>query len=114
MRAALNKEVIVLKLSSFSRYVKQNRRKNWRLGKHFLGIKNNAELNRESGLTLFLRKIHASKQKVTRTDRIDCCMIDGSDQSTTRNEGLMIWGQPRHLLETKSHETRKASYPSVS
>ena len=46
--------------------------------------------------------------------RIDCCMIDGSDQSTTRNEGLKIWGQLRHLLETKSHETRKASYPSVS
>ena len=45
-RAAFNKEVIVLKLSSFSRNVKQNRRKNWRLGKYFLGIKNNAELNR--------------------------------------------------------------------
>lgn len=44
-RAAFNKEVIVLKLSSFSRNVKQNRRKNWRLGKYFLGIKNNAELN---------------------------------------------------------------------
>ena len=45
-RAAFNKEVIVLKLSSFSRNVKQNRRKNWRLGKYFSGIKNNAELNR--------------------------------------------------------------------
>ena len=45
-RAAFNKEVIVLKLSSFSRNVKQNRRKNWRLGKYFLGIKNNTELNR--------------------------------------------------------------------
>ena len=45
-RAAFNKEVIVLKLSSFSRNVKQNRRKNWRLGKYFLGIKNNAELDR--------------------------------------------------------------------
>ena len=42
----ISKEVIVLKLSSFSRNVKQNRRKNWRLGKYFLGIKNNAELNR--------------------------------------------------------------------
>ena len=45
-RAAFNKEVIVLKLSSLSRNVKQNRRKNWRLGKYFLGIKNNTELNR--------------------------------------------------------------------
>lgn len=43
---SLGQEVIVLKLSSFSRNVKQNRRKNWRLGKYFLGIKNNAELNR--------------------------------------------------------------------
>ena len=45
-RAAFNKEVIVLKLSGFSRNVKQNRRKNWHLGKYFLGIKNNTELNR--------------------------------------------------------------------
>ena len=45
-RAAFNKEVIVLKLSSFSRNVKQNRRKNWRLGKYFSGIKNNAGLKK--------------------------------------------------------------------
>ena len=46
-RAAFNKEVLILKLSPFTRNAKKKKKKKLRLGKCRLASKNNGEFNRE-------------------------------------------------------------------